>query len=72
VPEVIEHGLTGLVVENEDEAVIAVRRARMLNRLHVRQRFEERFSIERMVSDYCALYTDGAERTEPAIPLVRA
>jgi glycosyltransferase involved in cell wall biosynthesis len=72
VPEVVEHGLTGLVVENEDEAVIAVRRARMLNRLHVRQRFEERFSIERMVSDYCALYTDGAERIEPAVPLVRA
>jgi glycosyltransferase involved in cell wall biosynthesis len=72
VPEVIEHGLTGLVVENEDEAVTAVRRVRMLDRWWVRQHFEERFSVERMVANYCALYTNGAERAEPAIPLVRA
>jgi glycosyltransferase involved in cell wall biosynthesis len=72
VPEVIEHGLTGLVVENEDEAVTAVRRVRMLDRWWVRQHFEERFSVEPMVANYCALYTNGAERAEPAIPLVRA
>ena len=80
VPEVIEHGLTGLIVENEDEAVTAVRRARMLDRMWVRQRFEERFSIERMVADYCALYSgvteqsDTAERAsaKPATPSARA
>src|SRR5512134_927926 len=57
VPEIVEHGLTGLIVENEDEAVVAVRRASMLDRWRVRQRFEERFSVERMVSGYLALYT---------------
>lgn len=72
VPEVIEHGLTGLVVDDEDEAVTAVRRASMLDRLRVRQRFEERFSVERMVANYFALYCDAAERAEPAIPLARA
>jgi glycosyltransferase involved in cell wall biosynthesis len=56
VPEVIEHGLTGMIVDSEDEAVSAVRRASMLNRLRVRQRFEERFSVERMARDYLALY----------------
>lgn len=71
VPEVIEHGLTGLVVENDDEAVTAVRRVRMLDRWWVRQRFEHRFSVERMVANYCALYSDAAERAEPAIPLAR-
>jgi glycosyltransferase involved in cell wall biosynthesis len=72
VPEVVEHGLTGLVVDDEDEAVAAVRRASMLDRLWVRQRFEERFSVERMVAGYCALYDDAATRAEPAIPLARA
>ena len=72
VPEVVEHGLTGLVVDDEDEAVTAVRRASMLDRLWVRQRFEERFTVERMVANYCALYNEGVARAEPAIPLARA
>lgn len=78
VPEVIDHGLTGLIVENEDEAVVAVRRARMLDRMWVRQRFEERFTVERMVSSYCALYSEAVEQgatVKPAIsaiPVLRA
>jgi glycosyltransferase involved in cell wall biosynthesis len=56
VPEVIDHGHTGFIVDSEDEAVRAVRRASMLNRLRIRQRFEERFSVERMADDYLALY----------------
>jgi glycosyltransferase involved in cell wall biosynthesis len=72
VPEVIEHGLTGLVVDDDDEAVAAVRRASMLDRLWVRQRFEERFSAERMVADYCTLYSEAETRAEPVVPLARA
>jgi glycosyltransferase involved in cell wall biosynthesis len=72
VPEVIDHGLTGLVVDDEDEAVTAVRRVSMLDRVRVRHRFEERFSLERMVAGYCALYSDAVARAEPAIPLARA
>lgn len=72
VPEVIEHGLTGLVVDDEDEAVTAVRRASMLDRVRVRHRFEERFSVERMVAGYCGLYDDAVAGAEPAIPLARA
>ncbi len=66
VPEVIEHGLTGMIVDSEDEAVRAVRRASMLNRLRVRQRFEERFSVERMADDYVTLYerATGGERED--------
>jgi glycosyltransferase involved in cell wall biosynthesis len=56
VPEVVDHGVTGFVVEDEDEAVVAVKRLRMLNRRMVRARFEERFSVERMARDYLALY----------------
>jgi glycosyltransferase involved in cell wall biosynthesis len=60
VTEVIEHGLTGLIVDSEDEAVSAVKRASMLNRLRIRQRFEERFSVTRMANDYLELYEKAA------------
>ncbi len=62
VPEVIENGLTGFIVEDEDAAVNAVRRARMLNRRFIRQRFEERFSVERMTDDYVSLYEQAVGR----------
>ena len=65
VPEVIDQGVTGFVVDDEEEAVVAVKRLRMLNRRMVRARFEERFSAERMARDYLDLYR------ELALPMVR-
>ncbi len=59
VPEVIEHGLTGMVVNSEDEAVKAVYKSEKLDRALVRQRFEERFSAERMAAGYCDIYANG-------------
>jgi glycosyltransferase involved in cell wall biosynthesis len=56
VPEVIDHGVTGFVVDTIEEAVAAVPSARALDRAAVRQRFEERFSAGRMARDYVALY----------------
>lgn len=56
VPEVIDDGLTGFVVETVDEAVEATRRAADLSRADVRAHFEQRFSAERMADDYLALY----------------
>jgi glycosyltransferase involved in cell wall biosynthesis len=56
VPEIIDDGITGLIVGSIDEAVAAVPRARALDRLAIRRRFEERFSVERMAHDYVALY----------------
>ena len=67
VSEVIEHGLTGMIVDSEDEAVRAVKRASMLNRLRIRQRFEERFTAERMANDYLALYEQAADRDPRAV-----
>jgi glycosyltransferase involved in cell wall biosynthesis len=63
VPEVIDHGVTGFVVEDENEAVVAVKRLRMLNRRMVRARFAERFSVERMADDYLDLYRGLALQT---------
>jgi glycosyltransferase involved in cell wall biosynthesis len=56
VPEVIDHGVTGFIVDSIDAAVDAVRRVSMLDRAAVRARFEQRFSAERMTKDYLALY----------------
>jgi glycosyltransferase involved in cell wall biosynthesis len=56
VPEIIDHGVTGFVVDSIDEAAAAVPLAKALDRAVIRRRFEERFTVERMASDYLALY----------------
>ena len=56
MPEIVEHGVTGLIVDSVDEAVAAVPLARTLDRAAIRRRFEERFSVGRMARDYLALY----------------
>jgi glycosyltransferase involved in cell wall biosynthesis len=56
VPEVIDDGVTGFVVEDEAEAVRAIKRLGELDRHRVRARFEERFTSRRMAQDYIEHY----------------
>jgi glycosyltransferase involved in cell wall biosynthesis len=56
VPEVLEHGETGYVVDSIDEAVEAVGRVNRLNRARCRHSFEQRFDAGRMATDYLDLY----------------
>ena len=57
VPEVIEDGVTGFIVDDIDEAVAAVDGGRTARpRARSAPRFEERFTAERMARDYVALY----------------
>jgi glycosyltransferase involved in cell wall biosynthesis len=56
VPEIVEHGVTGLIVGSIEEAVRAVNEVPRLDRAAVRRRFEERFSASRMARDYLAIY----------------
>lgn len=68
VPEVIEHGVSGFMVEGIDEAVDAVHNIGSLSRESVRKRFDERFTIERMARDYVRVYESlGAEPTLPVL-----
>jgi glycosyltransferase involved in cell wall biosynthesis len=63
VPEVLDDGATGFVVEDEIGAIGAVDRLSQLPREKIRQRFEERFTARRMAQDYLAAYRgliDGA------------
>jgi glycosyltransferase involved in cell wall biosynthesis len=69
VPEVLEDGVTGWIVEGLEEAVQAVARVPMLSRTRCRQVFEERFSASRMARDYLRIYRRllrGGERRSAA------
>jgi glycosyltransferase involved in cell wall biosynthesis len=56
VPEVVEDGLTGAIVDTMDDAIAALPRVIALDRKKVRLRFEQRFSAARMAKDYVAVY----------------
>ena len=56
VPEVLEDGLTGFLVDDIEEAVIAVAQIGRLDRGLIRARFEQRFTAQRMAQDYVAAY----------------
>jgi len=52
VPELVEHGHNGLVVERLEDAVEAVRHVAQLSRKRCREVFEQRFTARRMAHDY--------------------
>jgi glycosyltransferase involved in cell wall biosynthesis len=56
VPEIVKDGVSGRVVDSIFEAVTAVDELAALDRAKVREYFERRFSVERMASDYIAVY----------------
>src|SRR6201997_4134972 len=56
VPEIVEHGVTGFIVEDAPSAAGAVRDVASLSRRAIRRRFEERFTARRMADDYFRLY----------------
>lgn len=62
VPEVLEDGVTGWIVEGMEEAVRAVARVPSLSRQRCRQVFEERFSAPRMTQDYLRMYRELLDR----------
>jgi glycosyltransferase involved in cell wall biosynthesis len=56
VAEVIDEGVTGCVVDSEEQAICKLGSLLALDRGRVRRRFEERFTASRMASDYVATY----------------
>src|SRR5205809_3303704 len=56
VPEVIDEGHTGFIVEELEDAVEAVRRIPELSRKRVREVFDQRFTAARMAHDYVQVY----------------
>jgi len=56
VPEIVEHGVTGFIVEDELSAITSVHHLVHLSREVVRKRFEERFTARRMAKEYLSVY----------------
>jgi glycosyltransferase involved in cell wall biosynthesis len=56
VPEIIEQGKTGFVVDSVDQAVACVKRAEEIDRLACRLAYETRFDSGRMAREYISVY----------------
>jgi len=56
LPEIVDNGATGFVLDNVDDAVASVPALLDLDRRQVRAVFEERFSVARMARDYLSAY----------------
>src|SRR5216684_3124667 len=66
VPEIIDPGVTGLIVDTMEEAVRRLPQVLALDRHAVRRRFDERFSATRMAKDYVQIYRSLLKR--PSLP----
>lgn len=56
IPEIVEDGITGKIVDSEEEAIKALPGTLSYDRRAVRRRFEERFTAARMAKDYVSTY----------------
>jgi glycosyltransferase involved in cell wall biosynthesis len=70
VPEIIEDGVNGFIVEDEQGAIGAVYRLSQLSRTKIRAHFESRFTARRMAQDYLSVYRSLAEEARPHLKLV--
>ena len=71
VPEIVEDGVTGFIVEDMVSAVAAVQKLHTLDRAQVRRRFEERFTARRMAKDYLAVYRSLAGEHRSVLRAIR-
>ena len=56
VPEVLEDGVTGFIVETEEQAIAAVAKIHTLDRDRIRAEFDQRFTAHHMAQNYLKLY----------------
>jgi glycosyltransferase involved in cell wall biosynthesis len=68
VPEIMEQGHTGFVVDGLEDAVEAVQRVRELSRKRCREVFEKRFTATRMAREYAQVFERLIKRNAEEIP----
>jgi len=68
VREILEDGLTGFIVRDEDEAVDALRRVHTLDRAVIRREFERRFTSIQMARRYVEVYQRHCRIPEKGAP----
>jgi glycosyltransferase involved in cell wall biosynthesis len=67
VPEVVDDGITGYIVENEDQAVAVLGQIDRLSNAQIRAVFEQRFTARRMAEDYLHVYRSLAPAARPLL-----
>jgi glycosyltransferase involved in cell wall biosynthesis len=70
VPEVMDDGVTGFVVENVEEAVAALGQLHRIDRAGVRRVFERRWTARRMAEDYLDVYDRLIQAGRPQLRAV--
>jgi glycosyltransferase involved in cell wall biosynthesis len=65
VPEIVEEGVTGFIVDDVEQAVAALSRLDGFDRKRCRAAFEARFSDRRMTQAYLQIYQRLLERRRP-------
>ena len=65
VPEIIDVGVSGVIVESVEEAIQAVERVKLMSRAACRNVFEQRFTARRMAQEYLRLYERMIEAPLP-------
>lgn len=66
VPEVLQHGVTGYIVHNQQEAIQAASRVNQIDRRRCRDAFERRFTADKMASRYVQVYQALIDARTPA------
>jgi glycosyltransferase involved in cell wall biosynthesis len=65
VPEILEDGVTGFLVQSNHEAVAALGKLSSLDRVRCRRAFEDRFTAARMAASYVEIYDRIIRRSRP-------
>jgi glycosyltransferase involved in cell wall biosynthesis len=66
VPEIVEDGVTGFIVDSVQSAVEAVGRVASVDRSECRASFEKRFTVTRMAQEYLKVYNQFVGQTDAA------
>ncbi len=66
ISEIMEHGVTGAVVDTIEEAITMLPQMLALNRRRIRRAFEQRFTATRMANDYLQVYRSLLKRAATA------
>ena len=74
IPEIVQDGVTGFLVRNQEAAIEALAHVADLDRRRIRAHVETHFTCDRMVEDYLRVYQrvleiDRGRRAERAIPI---
>lgn len=67
VPEIVDDGITGFIINSIEEAITAVKKLNQIKRRTVRKVFEKRFSSQRMAEDYIKVYKSLLSDKDPKL-----